>query len=249
MEPNSDNYSPLVDEVNGSKAIVYEGRITTLRLSYVVFQGNYEELRNFCLIKNHPEKIMDLWDYNNRKLFDKFLVELVRLFQNYLSSAKSLVEQTNVVIREWYKGTDFLKEYQYQIDSRFRGNSLIRFIEDLRNYCLHYALPICNATFTLSPINQGKGVMKVRFSFVLKKKNLLEWAGWSKGKEYLSQADDEVNIDILTCEYYQQIKDFHIWIINRLNEIHAEDFRWLEKKRQELLKEMSLEERKDRGLI
>jgi hypothetical protein len=244
-----DELLALTEEVNKSDALKYEGRIDTLRMSFFVFHRNHEELKKFIGLKDNPQKMMELWDLQNRHKLETFLNELLRLFQNYLASAMSLVEQTRVAVREWYKGTDFLKEYQNQINIRFKENSLSGFIEDLRNYNLHYSLPITHATFAFHSDDTQKGSGTLHFSFVLIKAGLLTWSGWKKGKEYLSNSSGDIDIGKLADEYHKQIADFHLWLVNRLLEIHKEDFLWLEEMRQKTINAMSQEERKSRGLM
>ncbi len=242
-----DELLALAKEVNESNALRYEGRIETLQMSYFVFNRNYQELNKLLEIRNNPQKMLELWDLRNRHKLDIVINEVLRLFQNYLASAKSLVDQIRVVIREWYKGTDFLKEYQDQIDSRFKNNPLAGFIEDLRNYNLHISLPITNATFSVQK-DDKTGNSTFDFSFVLLKSGLLEWSGWEKGETFLSKSDDEIDIGSLADEYYNQVVDFHSWLTHRLQEIHKKDLIWLDEMRRKTINAMSEEERKDRGL-
>lgn len=247
--PKHDELLALAEEVNKSNALRFEGRIVTLRMSFFVFHRNHEELKRFIGVRDSPQKMLELWDLKNRRKLEIFLNELLRLFQNYLASAMSLVEQTRIAIREWYEGTDFIKEYQGQINIRFKQNPLSNFIEDLRNYNLHYSLPITNATFSFQSDNTQKGSGTLDFSFVLVKEGLLIWSGWKKGKEYLSKSSDDIDIGKLADEYHKQIADFHIWLVNQLQEIHKEDFMWLEEMRRKTINAMSEEERRDRGLV
>ena len=124
--PKHDELLALAEEVNKSNALRYEGRIVTLRMSYFVFHRNYEELKSFIGVKDNPKKMLELWDMRNRNKLEIFINELLRLFQNYLASAKSLVDQTRVAIREWYKNSDFLKEYQTQIEYPFHAKTFGR---------------------------------------------------------------------------------------------------------------------------
>ena len=245
---DQDDLLALAKEVNDSDALRYAGRIKTLQVNYYVFNRNYGELKKLIEIKNDPKKMLELWDLRNRNQLEIVINEVLRLFHNFLASAKSLVDQTRVVIRAWYKDTDFLKEYNHQIASRFTNNQTARFIEDLRNYNLHYSLPITNATFTIHN-DKETGKSAIDFSFVLVKSGLLEWSGWDKGKAFLSSSNDKIDIGNLASEYYKQILDFHSWLVERLQEIHQEDLLWLEKMRQRTINAMSEEERRERGLM
>ena len=57
------------------------------------------------------------------------LGEVTRKLHNFIASAKTYIDHTRAVIRDWYAGTDFLKEYNKEIEHRFVGNPLTGFIE------------------------------------------------------------------------------------------------------------------------
>jgi hypothetical protein len=193
--------------------------------------------------------MLKLWGLRNRRKLETVINETLRLLHNYLASAKSLVDQTRVVIRTWYKETEFLKEYEAQIISRFGNNPMTGFIEDLRNFNLHYSIPVTNATFSIQ-IDKETGLDTFNHSFVLVKSSLLEWSGWTeKGKTFLSASNDEIEIGSLVDGYYEQILDFHSWLVNKLQEIHKEDLAWLAEMSQKTINAMSDEERKARGLV
>ncbi len=245
---NEDELLALAKEVHASNALRYAGRIETLRINFFVFDRNYQELKKLINVKDNPRKMHELWDLRNRHQLETVINEVLRLLHNYLASAKSLVDQTRVVIRSWYKETVFLKEYNNQVNSRFKNNLITKFIEDLRNFNLHYSLPITNATFSIQ-LDKDTGQNTLTHSFVLVKSGLLEWSGWTKeGKAFLGELDDEIDIGNLVDKYYKQILDFHSWLVNRLQEIHKEDLAWLAEMRQKTINAMSEEERRDRGL-
>ena len=199
-------------------------------------------------VKNHPKKMNELWDLPNRHQLNSVIYEILRLLHNFLASAKSLLSQTRVAVPSWYERTDFLKEYYEQVTSRFTNNPITKFIEDLRNYNLHYSLPITHATFSIH-FEKETEKNNMSYSFVLVKSGLLEWSRWSKeGKNFLRNSGDQIDIGNLVDEYYKQILDFHSWLINRLLEVHKEDLAWLAEMRKKTINAMSEEERKFRGL-
>ena len=75
-------------------------------------------------------------------------------------------------------------------------------------------------------------VQTERVTFYIEKKTLIQWSNWSKGREFLRQADKEIVIERLIDEYYQQVFSFHNWMHRRLEEIHASDLRWLKEMNQ-----------------
>ena len=67
--------------------------------------------------------------------------EVNRLFHNFLSSAKTLIEHTRIFMDTHFKNTSVNKEYTHKIKMEFSQDDLSRFIQDLRNYMLHQGLP------------------------------------------------------------------------------------------------------------
>ncbi len=238
----------LSEEIRNSNAIKYEGRIETLGVNFYVFDRNYKELRIFLEVVKKQENILNLWDLRNQHKLDIAISEILRLLHNYLASAKSLIDQTRVVIRDWYRETNFTNEYKTQVNSRFVNNSLSGFIEDLRNFSLHYSLPITHAVLSVQITDPKTGKGEVNFSFKLIKSALLIWKGWTeKGKTFLSTSNDEIDIEALSEEYYKQILDFHSWLVQRLQEIHKDDLLWLVQTRQKTINLMRMKRKKIEG--
>jgi hypothetical protein len=244
---NQDESMKLEEEVINSNAARYQGYIETLNANFYIFSRNYQELTKLLEVTKNEEKMLQIWDLRNRQQLEMLLLEIIRLFHNFLASAKSLVDQTRIVINKRYKDTKFLDEYNKQINSRFVNNPLTGFIEDLRNYNLHYSLPVTNATFSIYK-DQKTCQNAIDYSFVLIKPSLLIWKEWGKGKDFLNEAKDKIDISNLVDEYFKQIFDFHTWLINSLQEIHKDDLLWLAEMRQKIINAMSEEERKFRGL-
>ena len=94
-----DEVLDLALEISKSDAIKYEGRIQALQMSYLVFHRNFEELNKLVGIRNDPKKMLELWSLHNRHKLHIVMNEILRLLHNYLASAKSLIDQTRVIIR------------------------------------------------------------------------------------------------------------------------------------------------------
>jgi len=245
---NREELFVLSEEVNNSVAIRISGRLEMLSINFFVFNRNYQELKRIIEGVKKPEQIMRLWDLRNRHELDIVINEVIRLLHNFLASAKSLVEHTRIVISDWYQETEFLKEYETQVASRFVNNPIIGFIEELRNFNLHFSLPITDATLSIQ-MDKDKRSGTENFSFVIKKYGLLQWSGWTqKGKPFLKASKDEIEIGNLVDDYYQQIMDFHSWMEKRLREIHSEEFAWLSEMNKRIINAMDDEERQARGL-
>ena len=240
----------ILEEINNSEAIKIYYRLRTLGVNFFVFGRNFEELQNVLNLTEQPEKMLALWSLRNRPKLELMMQEVTRLMHNFLASAKTLVDHTRVLIRDWYQGTKFLEEYESQVAKRFTSNSLVGFVEGLRNYSLHYALPFTGATFSIGKIEKGQSSLSdLRFSFSLSKSELLRWAKWpAKAKAYLQKAEEEIEIRTFVVPYYHQIENFHLWMYKRLQETHADQLSWLSEMRSQALSLMSEEDKRERGL-
>ena len=207
---SQNEYLKLIQEIHSSFAYRVHGRLETLRVNYFVFSRNYGELRRALEGFSNSKKTFELLDSRSREKLDIIISEVIRLLHNYLTSAKTLIEHTRIVIREWYKETDFLQEYNDEVKARFSNNSLAAFIQELRNYSLHYTLPLANASFSVNMIEGGKGGT-IDFAFILNKSSLLHWSGWKKNKqamEYLNNSEDEISVNLISEEYFPKLKTF-----------------------------------------
>ena len=239
-----DELSSLIEVVKNSESKKISGRILTLGINFYVFDRNYQEIMKFSDWIEKPEQIMRLWDPKNRNELDVVINEESRLLHNYLASAKSLVDHTRVVINDWYENTEFLKEYDVQIKQRFQDNPVIGFIEEFRNYILHYAIPLTSAAIIMDNRHDG-----IESSFKIDKESLEEWEGWTnKGKAFFEEIQDDIDIKILVTEYYQQIFKFHRWLEQRMREIHSKELSWLSDMNKKIISLMDNSERMERGL-
>ena len=228
-------FSDLISEYYESEALKIYFRLKVLDASYYVFEQNYGELMELLTKIREPANYEKLW--NDKKGLDMHLLELTRLLHNLVASVMSLVEHTRIIINAHYKGTNFYDEYEKEKKNRFVNNRITGFVQELRNYTLHYGLPFATANLGLE-VDPGTQETTFTNPITLDKARLLEWGGWTqkKGKPYLDAADDHIEIQIIMEEYSQAARDFQQWMWNRLQDIHADELKWLEKTKREIRK-------------
>lgn len=236
----------IIEEIRQSKAARVEGRLITFRDNYYVFFRNYSELKKVLVGANKNKNAMlEIWSIKNRDKLDLLNNEITRLLFNFLASAKALVSQTRVLVNHNYKDTNFFLEYQEKINKTFKDNDLVSFVQDLRNYSLHYALPFTNAGFSVYP-DKSSGIVnnKLEFTFNLSKQGLLFWDNWTtNSKAFLMNANDEILIEEFTSKYFELVQELHQWISDKLQELHSDDFKWLENMREKAKELMPKEEK------
>jgi hypothetical protein len=217
----------IAQEIMASEALEIESRFGMLGVNYYVFETNYEKLKQLLAETQTPDQMWKSGEVN------AIMYELIRLFHNFLASAKMLVDHTRHVMRNWYSDSALLDEYQGEIEKRFAANKLAAFIEDLRNYALHYQLPVTTSKIEVTQDSDTNGYRE-RAAFELGRDELRRWPKWKKGKDYLYQSEQDMVIEALVDQYFRQIQSLHQWITRRLVAEHAEDLRGLEDRRVEL---------------
>lgn len=211
----------LMDKLDSMPEFKMLLRIKSLEASLYVFERNYKELRDLLIMHSNPREAIKLRKAGKKPEMRSFLYEIARLFHNYVTSVKSLIDHTRVIYQEIYRGTKRFPEYQAEVDRRFTNNPLAQFIEDLRNYCLHYKLPTMPSVLrysklTPTPIFESK--------IVFKTEELNEYSNWSSlGKKYLLSQNEPINLLNVIDEYYNLVEGFHNWIQSRQQEIHSEE--------------------------
>ncbi len=107
-----------------------------------IFQMNAQELIEITRRVNDPDEGIRLMAVANREAGSQTHREVTRRFHNFVAAALTLVEHTRIFMREHYSDTPMLERYQAKVDTDFKNQPLVRFVQDLRNYILHNGCPI-----------------------------------------------------------------------------------------------------------
>jgi hypothetical protein len=228
----------LLAQVYESDALQIRLRFEALATNFFIFERNYQEMVKWLVAVQHPNTIDILWAQDKQQDMTTALREVSRLLHNLVASAKTLVDHTRSLIRHWYADSEFLQEYQSEVENRFVGNQTAGFVEELRNYALHYQLPPMTALLEVGRDSNGR-LQPPTQTIALDKAGLLQWSGWRKGRPYLDAASDRIALREVIEQYFQNVRDFHQWIQDRLVETHADELRWLEDKRKRIKEVLS----------
>lgn len=213
--------------VRNSEAYKVQLRIETLSINYYVFEANYKEIEKLLSYAQSMDSFTHIWIQDKLPEMLRIIAELGRLFHNFVASAKTLIDHTRALINDWYKNTKFLQIYQTEVKNRFNKNDLSGFIQDLRNYTLHYRLPLSMARMQYKRKTENDEIEFTQ-KFVLQKNRLMQWKRWEdRARSYLKSAPDEIEIDSLTSIYYEEVRSFNEWLKGKLREMHSSDLQWL----------------------
>jgi hypothetical protein len=200
-------------------------KIQALSNSYYVFAGNYHSLVVALDHFGDSEKSMTLWAVDNRDKLDRFMVEVTRLFHNFLAGAKTLVDHTRAFKNEMYEGKDFEKVYQAKLERDLVALPIVSFVQDLRNYVLHKQLPITSAVFSIMGNEDDKATKAFDSTIKLDVNSLREWDRWrGKSRVYLDALDDKVKIKEVAEQYEAAIQSFYQWFGEQQNQLHCVEF-------------------------
>ena len=191
-------------------------QLEELAFVFRLHHANYQELKRLMkAIAADEETILRLWDVQNRTALEIVIEEASRLFLNFLSSAKALVDHTRVHVRKLYPSSPFLKEYKAQLAQRLTKRSVTCFVQGLRNYSLHYRIPLVTATFSWKRDHPPKNQLMLDISELARRHR------WDAGsKKYMATLDEDHPLEQLVDDYMALVTDFYEWLRRRELELH-----------------------------
>jgi hypothetical protein len=197
-----------------------------LQTLFFVYHRNHQELTKTIAAALHPSNDRKLWDFFNQEEMRRTIAEATRLLHNFVAAAATWADVSRGLIRQEYRATEFLREYEREVSARFDTNGLTRFVKGLRNFALHRELPLTTALrafrrhpdFDALVAQHGPGNYALMESnFVLYRDPLLEWDNWhSAAKTYLLNANEEIVVTDVANQHYDLYFDFYQWLDQRL---------------------------------
>jgi hypothetical protein len=203
--------------------------LKALRASFRVFYINFHELIQWLEHLKDPRESLIRYAPDKRHNLDALIDETSRLLHNLLASAQSLVDHTRVIKNRLYSDRDFGNEYEIKLNQELKYHPVRMFVQKLRNYTLHYTLPILALQITCSE--------DLNFSMRIDVETLKKWDDWGSSKTYLDTLGDSCCIVALVNEYFALIQNFYDWLTKRQQELHQTDFENLHKMHEELMTE------------
>jgi hypothetical protein len=198
------------DFIQQSKQTDSYRNLKALQASYRVFYGNYIALTKYLEPLQDPKeslKMYNLYQINNQ---ENLINETSRLFHNFITSTKSLIDHTDNMIYKLY--SQFRNEYNTKKEEYIRSHSVSKFVKDLREYTLHYTLPIQELQIALFSSSKD-----IDFRMKINIAQLKKWSKWSgKSKSYLQGLDKGLSVIDLVNDYFILIQNFYDWLTTKL---------------------------------
>lgn len=158
------------------------------------------------------------------ELPDTFGFEAARLLHNYLAALASLRDVQRVIHRRvWPElnapDSDDKRTTKWEVEvwtpkiNELFGDEPTVFLVDLRNYSMHYAIPVMSMSTNFQSVGGPGGPTAMSNTVSVNRIELLKWDGWrSKGKSHITSAPGE-SIDIVTpiATYSTRVREFYGW--------------------------------------
>ncbi len=195
--------------------------VQMMQVNYIVFRRNYEELLNLQREFDQPKNFMELAfeTVPGKIVAQDTIIEFTRLLHNFLASAKMLVDVTRRWVRQQFADSEFLDKYNMEVKGHFASNVQAQFLEDLRDFTLHRALPLSIPELRFQ--KNGEHTLKSSLGIVLLKDYLLEWENWSElARIQIDMAfEGEVDIMLICRQYYENVTEFNRWLFWQVRDL------------------------------
>ena len=132
----------------------YLSRRKVREFTYNIFDKNRKLLLEACEKLESPENAIRLMAPENEAEGVAAHMDVMCHFHNFLAAAKTLVDHTRCFITDHYKSTSIEQAYTQKIAADLANDEVVKFVQDLRNYMLHKALPHSSRTINIK--NTGR---------------------------------------------------------------------------------------------
>ncbi len=144
------------------------------------------------------------FDKSRRMEYRDFENHLIRYFHNFLAAVKTVVEHTRNMMRSDLIAEEHRLEYIEEVKNRFSDN-MSKFIEDFRNYTLHFGLP---------KISHVCSIPEETWQVSLNLNELHDWDGWtSRSKEFMREHLEQIRLSWLVAAYQKKAMEMHEWLV------------------------------------
>lgn len=220
MKPEHiEEFRQLIEQIETSPGEIILNEISLIQYSLRLVARNRDELVRVLSALESPKAIPLIWDVKKRNELQAGMEEVARTLHNFLSSAFSLVDHARNHTRRLYQGTEFAKEIQAEIDSRFIKDPDHNIADDLRNYVLHVRFPPVTANLHVEGQNS-----EPESTFQLSVAEMLKWDGWNAtSRKALSGMGEGLVLLPFVNRYFEKIESFYKWLWNRQSELHEKE--------------------------
>lgn len=217
-----ENDYELFKQITESKGMKFLNDLHSRSFSLNIFRMNAIALIEAALHVSDPDHGLALMMDQNREAGQQAHRELNRHLHNFTASAMTLVDHTRVFINRTYAGTAPYSEYERLVAEMFVGDPVSQFVQKLRNYMVHKALP--NSVMFVDLQNGTEDGATIETGIRLETEPLLDWDGWSPpARIYIQAAGKALEVRRFAEEYLTRVNRFHTALEDVLHRFHSAD--------------------------
>jgi hypothetical protein len=188
---------------------------TVIRM-HAIWVRNMTQLRGLLnkLSTDHEFAIVMVQNVGPMDAKEAISTELDVRIYNYLSSAISLIEVTRILMRN-YEESEFHGRYIAR-KLETTKDKLFPFVAKLRNFTLHYSLPISGHQMSWQADPND-----FKFFVTAERTGLLKYDAWGKDAlEFIMNADESINLTEIFCIHMDAfVLQWH-WILEQRKGLH-----------------------------
>ena len=211
-------YVRLMNAYRGTKGFEVHCLLQSLSVSISTFIGNEQELVDKLSQHADFRSMLELAGPGNQSKLQSELRELIRLLHNYVASVMSLVDHSRRIAPKLFEEGQHLSIYQDRIESQFTHDPMSQFLQELRNYVLHFANPPARHVADFDP-----GHLK-SVGIKLDCRELLRWKGWNKySRTFINSCDRSIALAEIVPEYGEKVRALYAWFEEHVLEARKDD--------------------------
>lgn len=226
---NEDSENPierivrLRDEARAHPGAAPAGTIRRLNDPYrLLLWPNARELDQHLDLFSRHETALPLMDIRYRERLDKYLEEVLRLVHNLVAAVGTTIDHNRRTLRKAYPQESLHPvwcAFRTSIEP-FQQDGELRFVQDLRDFVLHRALPDAVANMHW---NRDSGTdYSIRFNSV----TLLEWDRWSAStRAFIEQSGESLTFRPSVQRYIAATNTVRRSLTRAIEAHHKEDLR------------------------
>lgn len=184
-----------------------------------VLAGNARQLRTLIQSLEDPADPLEIGPMGERAKLQRLFGEVFRLFHNFLSSVKTLIDHTRNLVNEDFVTEAHRSEYEASVQQEFASDPLARFMQDFRNHVLHHAVPKIELTHRFLPEPR-------QIELNIDATAMLASARWTvTARSYLQEHQPKLRILHLLDGYETKARTFHEHFAERFRQYYQADLK------------------------
>lgn len=170
--------------------------------SVYVLEANITDLLDEISLFADRSKNSSFWHQAGGSEAERHTRAVKRKLSNCTASLMALVEHARA-----FQGKFPVDGYADELRNNFSTPGLHKFLQDLRNYNIHWRMAQTNWV-----ISSGSEATSRHARFVVHKSELLAWDKWTKeAKKYIEAMDDSLDVYEAFSTYRTHVQKFYTW--------------------------------------